>query len=547
MKKNIINRYWALILILGCFTMAEAQEQQTQPQQGPGIHIIPKSMKQNGNKLDIEMLFDMSNLDIRSQESRMYTPILSFGKKEYEMPKVIIKGGTRYKADHRAEKLDGVSPDVLRDQQRGYKTSAIYKTEKYNKNKFIPYRVSIPYRDWMADATMNLREEVTGCCGVPEGTTLYKGVYGKPVDNTDKDVNLKFRYLEPVREKEKHRYDIEKAYLDFPRGEYTIDPYFSNNSSELDKINRMIDRFATDPDVNITSIEIRGYASPESTQEFNYQLSSQRAQALRDYLARISRLSPSLFRTGIGGEDWNGLKLLLKTYSVAHKNEILSIINRVSNLDQREDMIKKVGGGQPYKKIFRDLYPKLRRVDCQINYTVRDFTLEEGKERILDRPKKLSQNEMYQVARSYPEGSRDFNKTLITAREYFPDNDIANLNGAAAALSEGDAELAEEYLYQVQNTKSPEYANCLGAYYLLVGNYDAAEKFLLKAQAGGVVEAKYNLAELERVRKQQKTTRRRTSLNPEEDEDDGVRIQRPVRQKRNDRQFESYEEEDDYK
>jgi tetratricopeptide (TPR) repeat protein len=365
----------------------------------------------------------------------------------------------------------------------------------------------------MDDAKLNLREEVTGCCGVQEGLMVYKNVYNEV--ETKPEIDPKFRYLVPDKEQEKHRSEIEEAYLDFPQGKSQIDPYFHDNRTELDKINQMIVKVATDQDVIVNGVEMTGYASPESSQGYNYDLSSKRAQAMREYFARESTIPANLFRTGIGGEDWDGLKSLLANYSVGYKSEIMRIINTVNDLDTREKRIRNLGNGQPYKQIFRDLYPKLRRVVCRIDYTVRDFTLDEGKQRIREKPKLLSQNEMYQVARTYPEGSREFNETLITARKYFPDNDIANLNGAAAALSEGDTELAEEYLLKVQNTNSPEYANCLGVFYTLTGNYEAAEKYLRKALAAGVPEAEHNLNELETVRPQPKQgTPRRQSLDP---------------------------------
>jgi hypothetical protein len=255
-----------------------------------------------------------------------------------------------------------------------------------------------------------------------------------------------------------------------------------------------------DPDVRVTSSEMRGYASPEGAASYNFELSSQRARALRDYFVRRNIIAPGSILIGIGGEDWEGLQSLLLNYPVAHKDEIFHIINTVQDLDVREQRIRNLGNGAPYRQIFRDLYPQLRRVDCQINYTARNFTVDEGKERIQGRPQLLSQNEMYQIAQTYPQGSSEFNRTLITARQYFPDNDVANLNGAAAALMEGNSVLAEEYLKQVKNTNSPEYANCMGVLNIFKENYEAAEQFLQRALAGGVAEAEHNLRELQRKR-----------------------------------------------
>ena len=494
MKAIITHRFLILFLFLCSFTI--------QAKERGYIRIHPKTLEQKGDKLEIEISFDMSSLYIRSIENRVYTPILVSvkHKKEIELPKVIIKGNRRYKADRREETLSG-HPTVTVQDYNNLQISSIYAIEKYDRNNHIPYQTLVAYKEWMNGASLDLREDVYGCCGILLKTKMHRDVFQK----VEEQYNLqpRFRYIVPERELEKKRYEIGKAYLDFPQGQSVIDPSFRNNRQELDKINHMIVRVASDPDASVQSIEMRGYASPESSESYNLGLSSRRAQAMRDYFAHVTtRIPVNLYQVGSGGEDWEGLKSLLMDYPVSHRNEILNIINNVRDFDTREQMIKNVGGGDPYRLISRDLYPKLRRVDCQINYIVRDFSIDEGKERIYKKPKLLSHNEMYQVARTYPEGSDNFNQTFITAQKHFPQNDVANLNAAAVALSENDVSLAEDYLSQVKNTNSPDYANCMGVLYMLKGDYNVAEMYLKQAQVEGIIEATHNLHELQKVRGQ---------------------------------------------
>ena len=193
------------------------------------------------------------------------------------------------------------------------------------------------------------------------------------------DIQPKFNYIVPEQEFEKNRSEIGKAYLDFPQGSSVINPSFRRNPEELNKINQMIISLMSDPDVRVTTIEMRGYASPESTASYNLDLSSRRATAMREYFVSKNIIAPGSILIGIGGEDWEGLKSLLISYPVAYKEEILNIINTVQDLDQREQRIRNLGNGEPYRQIFRDLYPQLRRVDCRINFTARNFTVDEGK------------------------------------------------------------------------------------------------------------------------------------------------------------------------
>ena len=490
MKKTLC--FFILHFFVGCLIC--------QAQQYGQIRVIPKSLTQDGNMLEIEMLFDMSSLRIRSAESITYSPIITGSSNQYVLPQLIVKGSNRYKADRRAEVLSGRLSEVVYN-QRGNPNSPIYSIEKYNKKKIVAYRVSVAYNEWMRDATINLREETCGC-GNEQTMMTQRTIHFEEVSNGS-NFQPRFNYLVPEREHEKNRFDIGNAYLEFSQGGSTINPGFRNNQNELDKINQLISRLMSDRDVVITSIEMRGYASPEGSAQTNYDLSCQRAKAMRDYFVRrLTNIPSSSFLTGIGGEDWEGLKNLLMDYSVAYKDEILNIINNVQDFDTRERRIQQLGSGESYRQLFRDLYPKLRRVDCQINYTARNFTIDEGKERMQQKAKLLSQNEMYQIANTYPVGSTEFNQTLITAGQYFPGSDIANLNGAAAALSEGNPTLADEYLKQINNTNSLEYANCMGVLCIYKGNYSAAENFLKRAQDGGLAEATYNLRELQKRRNQ---------------------------------------------
>jgi len=501
MKKTIY--LMILNVIVGCMALYA---------QPPGqIRVLPKQLAKKGELMTIEMAFDLSTLQLRSTESITYTPIIAGQQEQYELPKLIVKGSTRFKADRRAEALSN-TPTVTMASQGGDKNYPIYAIEKFNRNKLIAYVVSFPYRNWMDSVTVSLRQETSGCCNAPLSMTQRTISFDVPVVaptpvpppvRRNTDIQPQFKFLVPEQETEKKRYDIGTAFLEFPQGGSTITPGFRNNNQELDKINRLISLISSDPDVVVTNIEMRGFASPEGSSQQNHNLSHERAKAMRDYFVqRLTNIPSNVFQTGIGGEDWDGLKVLLSNYTVAYKDEILRIINTVQDLDLREQKIKNIGNGEPYRQIFHDLYPQLRRVDCQVNYTARNFSIEEGKKRMNDNAKLLSQYEMYQVAQTYQPGSHDYDEVFITAGRYFPNNDTANLNAAAAALMEGNPTLAEEYLKKVQRTNSAEYANCMGVLCIYKGEYRMAEEYLIKAHTAGSTEATHNLRELERKRNQ---------------------------------------------
>lgn len=70
---------------------------------------------------------------------------------------------------------------------------------------------------------------------------------------------------------------------------------------------------------------------------------------------------------------------------------------------------------------------------------------------ILTDPRKLSLNEMYLVAQSYPAGSSEYNEVFEIAVRLYPSDPVANLNAAITAVNRGDTAAARRYIKQAAN------------------------------------------------------------------------------------------------
>lgn len=447
-------------------------------------------MKQVDDSLVIDLNIDMSNMDLQANRAQILTPVIASETEEIELPRVMIQGTARNKAFIRELELN----DQAYEEFENNLPYAIVKP----KGK-LNYHISIPFEPWMADAVLDVEEDLCGCgdqakiarLRVFDGLT--KDIIAEPMYR----VRPQLAYIQPEVEAIKKRQEIGNAYLDFPRGKNDILPNFGNNAMELAKIDKMISTVATNKDITVQGVYMVGYASPESSLPFNTELSRARAQSLMRYFMNNSTISTSLFEARTGGEDWDGLRRLLEDYPLSHKNEIFQIMNSISDLDAREKAISKVGGGRPYKIIYDEIYPKLRRVVCEVNYTVKDFSLEEARENLEIAPQLLSLNEMYIVANTYEVASPEFLRVFEIARAEFPDDPVANLNGAAVALSRNNLRDAERYL-KLSDPSTPEYANNMGVFLLLKGNYRDAERLLKQAEREGLREAAGNMRELKK-------------------------------------------------
>lgn len=305
-------------------------------------------------------------------------------------------------------------------------------------------------------------------------------------------------YAVPEAEAVKVRSEAGKAaYLDFAAGKADIVPDFKGNAAELEKIYAMIRGVRENPDAEITGITITGYASPDGLYSTNLSLSERRALSLKNQIKMITGY-PDGFFTVIGkGEDWNTLDSLVAQSTMTNKYAVLEIIRGTDVFDGREKKLMTLAGGVPYRQMKAELFPQLRRTEYQLHYTILPFMVEKGKEVFKTRPASLSLNEMFLIANTYEAGSDRFNKVFETAARMYPQDDAANLNAAASALSRGDAVQAENFLSKVKS-KSAAYHNNRGVLYGLRGEWDKAAESFGKARAAGNAEAAANAGEIER-------------------------------------------------
>ena len=279
------------------------------------------------------------------------------------------------------------------------------------------------------------------------------------------------------------------AFLDFPVNETVIYPQYRKNPEELAKIQRNIDSVMFDKSVTVTSIRLHGYASPESPYSNNTRLANGRTEALKDYLMRKYAFSSRLFTTAYTPEDWENLRGFLMNTSgrkvkdnfwydnpayvetpeapdfvIAHRDELISVIDKSMNPDAKEELLKKVGDGQPYQWLLQHVYPGLRHTDYIIEYEVKPYSVAKGRRLIYIHPEAMSLEEMYLVAQCYEEGSDDWFDALMIAVQQYPNSETANYNAACACVMTKRLNDAKKYLAKAGKSKDAKYvANVIRA------------------------------------------------------------------------------------
>ena len=274
------------------------------------------------------------------------------------------------------------------------------------------------------------------------------------------------------------------AFLDFPVNETVIYPDYRKNPSELARIQKTVDSALFDKSVIIVRITLHGYASPESPYSNNTRLAKGRTEALKNFLQRKYHFDSRIFKTEYTPEDWGNLSGFLteaesrkvkgdfwydnKDYVETpempdfvreSRNELLRVIGRRMDPDAKEELLKRVGGGEPYRWLLEHVYPGLRHTDYIIDYEIRPFSVEKGRRLIYTHPEGLSLEEMYNVAMSYEEGSDNWLDALLIAAKQYPDNETANLNAACGYVMTKRLNDARKHLNKAGKTAEAQYVS----------------------------------------------------------------------------------------
>lgn len=445
-----------------------------------GVSVSGLEMERNGEYLVVGMTLDLRGLEVDGNRAVLLTPRLVNGTDSLDLPSVGVYGRRRYYFYVR----NGESMLSGKD-EKSFKASG--------KPDEIAYHNIIPYTGWMDGAGLTLHRSDYGCCN-----TLLAEQAGE-IGRHSGAFFPELVYVRPQAEISKSHSLEGSAFIDFPVDKTVIYPDYRRNASELGKIQATIDSVRGDRDVTITSVWLKGYASPESPYAHNRELAKGRTEALRAHIQQLYKFGDGIISTEYEPEDWAGLRRYVEQTNLDHRAGILDIIDSDMEPDIKEAAIRRAYP-QEYRFLLQNCYPALRHTDYRIAYTIRTYTdTDEIKRLIKEQPQKLSLNEFYLAAQDYEPGTDEFTEVFETAVRMFPSDETANLNAANAAMRHGNLDLAGRYLEKAGD--SPEAVYARGALAIRRKDYDTARRLLSQAKDLGLEQAGVTLGQLEKGRR----------------------------------------------
>ena len=443
----------------GCIGMLQAQE--------ATFVVTEKSAERVGDKLAVTMRINVSDMEIPKSRSLVCTPLIESGDSLRALPPIILNGKTRHILYERLERPTGGQPSEYEYRRRN------------GEEQWIDYQIYTPYADWMKKSEVSIVLDECGCGWEalqsnksPLFALNFEPVVLQPV----------LAYVTPQAEEVKARTAAGSAYLDFPVNQTDIRPDYRNNPAELGKIRKGIEAVRGNKYATITAVSIKGYASPEGGYANNARLAEGRAEALLSYVESLYDFGNARMTVDSEPEDWAGLEKAVEAGNLPDKAELLAIIraDEPADYDQREWKLKTLNGGASYKILLRDVYPALRHSDYQVDYTIRNFTVDEAKQLIFEDPSQLSLNEMFQVAQTYEAGSPEFNEVFEIAVRMYPNDPVSNLNAGISAVQTKQFDKARHYLDKAQDCPEKQLAEA--ALLMYEGQTDEAKSRLEQLQ-----------------------------------------------------------------
>ena len=248
--------------------------------------------------------------------------------------------------------------------------------------------------------------------------------------------------------------------------------------------------------VVIKNISVNGYACPDGVESKNVSLSDSRvATALKAIESLLKETKyPALdlkllSKTKGLGEDFEGFVSKLNESSLAsdEKSLITRVIKETSDLDTREKKIKEIS--KVFSEIEKDIFPKLRRAEVVISYSLVGYSDDELKSIGASNPSSLKLDELIQAA--VVTSDLKTKQTIYTTALGVKSDDKLVLNNLGVLMYEqGKYDEAKSYFEKAGKIESSvENKNNLAAVAGKKGDFETASKLLEK---NSLAEAKFN-------------------------------------------------------
>lgn len=410
-----------------------------------------------GEQCVVTMQVALDQLHIPANRSFYLTPYVESadGSQVVQLPSLLFNGRNMHYIYLRTGKTKADSEYTIAQ-------------EVYHKkgSDAVIYSENTPLQPWMLADDVNVKVLVDTCgCGRSKGNDV-AATKTEHFNPAGKMLVMPYPQLTLIEDKIiKHEgrakviFEVDKFELHDQVYTYTHRQthrkHVIDNREQLKIIDDSLHYALSSPNVELASLEICGYASPESPYEHNEYLALNRSRAVVEYVSKHNNISPELCTYSAVPENWAGFRkqtIEATDISDADRANLLELIDRTVHspldYDRKETELKTSPKFVSLynEKIHPDWFPELRYTQFIISTHLKPMTVEQLREIVKTEPQRMSLNHFYKVAMSYERGSDEFVNTLLIALKYYPEDERANANVASLLIERRQYAEAAQYL-----------------------------------------------------------------------------------------------------
>lgn len=238
------------------------------------------------------------------------------------------------------------------------------------------YRADIPYHAWLDSATVVLHSESYNADArlAPLRMETEKIPPVVVVDTIIIHDTLRIEkevVKQPVKKETVIEHAGYRADIYFPVGGMKILPEHELNREAWHTFVSELDSLRMRGGNIVLGITVIGYSSPEGSYASNDRLAKRRAEALKNFLSTQYNSDIVEIRTEWVAEDWDRLAQFVRSSNMRDKYVVLDIIENVDIFKGREEKLKALSGGNTWRYMLKEYFPKLRCASCRIGYLKR--------------------------------------------------------------------------------------------------------------------------------------------------------------------------------
>jgi len=255
----------------------------------------------------------------------------------------------------------------------------------------------------------------------------------------------------------------------------------------------------SDAKVEIKSVNITGYASPEGEEDKNNTLSTDRANSAKESSVKIAKKAKNdtiqtdgMYQLKGSGEDYDGFKIALEKDSTMNeddKNLVLRVLETISSPSDREQAMRDMG--KTFTYLDKNIFPSLRRAEMVTVYDQTGFSDEELKALSVSNPDTLTVEELLFTATLTEDLNEQLRLFTLAENNYPEDYRGANNVGAVLYKQNKVAEAKAKFEKANGIQDNPVSKNNLGAIEGLDGDRTKAMDLFNEANGSGD-EVNYN-------------------------------------------------------